>query len=990
MQELDKDPKIGTTGYTELGLGLGITGANRGAAAINRILDLRGITPEQAEIFNKFKDVAKSDPSQWAYDYATQGHRAVSTPAKLMGVQKPLYSALPEARILFGNFLGNALDTSDKYINFNSPYIPKKLLTFRNNLKSFREGMKDTTGVIEHYGSFGKSPTAAYHQLMRELPSMPIDKDSASFKNYIDNIVNEQKKNFSPTAAVPNFDDTNIRNRALSTHAGDDLVTGISKMLAANPNNVDALAQNLDGWGIRKTDKSFSDWTAKLKKQLGLDPTQQYLDLDKNKELLRKNFINEIDSPTLVGHINDTLAKGKTIEQVSGNPHLFTEFQNRLSHGRMLGASDDYSKVFSRVINLGRVASRPTLALGLGLTGLGAFNTFKNKENKPDLSNLVKKSNEDLTLREKLQAAAYGGAALASGNSISNQLHSLGLRKHNPFGEIKGAIIGGPDTRRESFGFQNKALQDAVNKQNSKLNAGFIPGFNVVRNPGAIYDSYVPIGTGNSIGQMRDLDYIVEVGDTANSNILANELKRSGGLRYRALTDYGMGNFNQPENWLGGKNMMKVHDMPNTYDRFFVPGKGIDMQGIQGRKANIHTNSIAVNPMFSSLEFLPKNKQNPFTLVGMGGGAGSRLLFSDVLDPILDQKNREVGTKFLTEKRNILDDIAEATVKTHGPNARVKLLLASLEGSDDPMNRQFIEKLIEQKNKGFSLDGKNPRWANVDFVPKLSQEELGKLYATADNITGLPGSTTAELMAIKGNKFLPKVVNIIPDTNNNWIPKHWDDNADFMAKNFQGSEKINFKDPSRASILSKIFSNRLAEDAITTRTPLINDYKEMTNTMLKDVRNKRIGNLGKLSLKGLAAGTSAYLLGKQLNKEATANIGVNIPAPDLGAIPSPKYLGKVPKAATMLSLLGLASLGYTNSGNNDNTVTPDSTISPPINNLPPSPAVNGKMSPELKKGLIGAGALVGTGLLSTYIYKKLKDKKKRDAQKAIYNSNYSD
>ena len=49
MQELDKDPKIGTTGYTELGLGLGITGANRGAAAINRILDLRGITPEQAD-----------------------------------------------------------------------------------------------------------------------------------------------------------------------------------------------------------------------------------------------------------------------------------------------------------------------------------------------------------------------------------------------------------------------------------------------------------------------------------------------------------------------------------------------------------------------------------------------------------------------------------------------------------------------------------------------------------------------------------------------------------------------------------------------------------------------------------------------------------------------------------------------------------------------------------------------------------------------------
>ena len=48
------------------------------------------------------------------------------------------------------------------------------------------------------------------------------------------------------------------------------------------------------------------------------------------------------------------------------------------------------------------------------------------------------------------------------------------------------------------------------------------------------------------------------------------------------------------------------------------------------------------------------------------------------------------------------------------------------------------------------------------------------------------------------------------------------------------------------------------------------------------------------------------------------------------------------------------------------------------------------MNPNLKKGLIGAGALVGTGLLSTYIYKKLKDKKKRDAQKAIYNSNYSD
>lgn len=68
------------------------------------------------------------------------------------------------------------------------------------------------------------------------------------------------------------------------------------------------------------------------------------------------------------------------------------------------------------------------------------------------------------------------------------------------------------------------------------------------------------------------------------------------------------------------------------------------------------------------------------------------------------------------------------------------------------------------------------------------------------------------------------------------------------------------------------------------------------------------------------------------------------------------------------------------------------TILPPqINqNIPDNNSDSNPMNPNLKKGLIGAGALVGTGLLSTYIYKKLKDKKKRDAQKAIYNSNYSD
>jgi hypothetical protein len=788
-------PTIGSSvGYSLPGLGL--LGANRASSRLADLIKLP-TSPEFYEASRLFTNSSNVNPEDFVQAYTNYGAGLAKRHVQHKGKAMPIGSALMEAKPALVRGMRKVAP---------EPILRKTGLL---QLMHFGDDPAVAAAAMEHYKAFEKGPLGAYKQMVAELPE--ISMSNANHKVMRGGqVLDDLPSKWSHILSLPREQ----RNNAL---------------MEGSP------------WGIMSKNKvDFNPFFDDLSERLGLNSAEA-LDSAQIKKKLNSTIFGAASSPTLVGHLNDRMAltKARTVADVAASPDYINRFSNLLMAGRMRHAPKSYGKWlgFARgVNNLARPAVRNTAA-GLALAGL-AYPSFKNRTSQPafDFSSYGKKA----SMGDHPNLNLAGGSGL--GLLAARQVKRDGLRSINPFAAVRGVVLGGADTGKGSFAFQTKALNDALNAKGLKSENW--AGYTVTPDEQVIGgDLYRTKPMSRRIVRNKDLDYLVQVGAHPEEGLFNHALNRRG-YRYRMLSDFGDGNFKQPSSWLGGRNWMKVHDDPNNYKRFFVPGHNIAQRG---RSANVVTPSIPVSDIFNKTPFQPKLAEDAFTLVGMGGGAGAPLMFPDahrVINPGDIAREKEY---FTTNARNILDDVMEATRKAHGDKARVKVMLGNALQNDTEFVDTFLKRLVKQ----------DKRYSNVDFINAVKQDELAReYYAKARNIVQLPGSTTAELMAMPG-EHTPRVVNLIPDESKWWMPKHWKSNADAFAKEFPGAKSVELGSNTRLKQLTDAFSEGLTPAV--NRTAKTFDASQIAKTISRDVKLKRLGNLGKVTG---AAGLGGYLINR--------------------------------------------------------------------------------------------------------------------------------
>jgi len=234
-----------------------------------------------------------------------------------------------------------------------------------------------------------------------------------------------------------------------------------------------------------------------------------------------------------------------------------------------------------------------------------------------------------------------------------------------------------------------------------------------------------------------------------------------GQPQYRIFSDFGPGNLNQPEMFLGGKNWMKAPRSP-IYTRNIVPG-GKHFDTPKAQKRNISVTTIPTSPVFekskSNIRLFPRTKR---VLVSSGSGVAWEKQF-----PI--------------ESRNF-----EAMSEALGKNYKVTVL------GGPNISAEYDEYLKEfsKKNKQFK------------YIQKVDQRGVGKLYRKSDIVMMVPGSTSAEFAAMPGRK--PKVIAVIPAKGQSL--EHLKSNAKWLEKEIGGTVTFNMPTKATAKDYSNIFS----------------------------------------------------------------------------------------------------------------------------------------------------------------------------------------
>lgn len=395
--------------------------------------------------------------------------------------------------------------------------------------------------------------------------------------------------------------------------------------------------------------------------------------------------------------------------------------------------------------------------------------------------------------------------------------------------------------------------------------------------------------------QLRGADAILQLGDSTNDMTLANARKRGAKL-YRMLTDYGDGNFKQPDYWLG-QNWMKVRD-PKLYDRLIVPGgaeKGLWDQLGRGRSRNINVDRIGVSPVFGLEKFEHTSGSSPKAMFTLGGGANGWVLGN----PNVKAINKY---NFIGKERTLFDDMLSALRAKHGDNAtldaylgtvvqkkqlildpatgklklgyapsdlRLSVKMRRLMDSMDPESRLY--KRLEQTSKGKKvLKYITNRYKGLNLIGQVPQSDIARAYATSDYIFALPGSTAAEFAAINGQKH-GNMIHLIP-SEADWSTRHFRGNAAFTNRIMQPNAKkniVSLLSKNRASDLTKAVREGGFKDWGRKAIPQGDNLAPMAKAIKRDIVLKRLGRVGKLGLLATPAiGAGAYLYKKHTNKKA--------------------------------------------------------------------------------------------------------------------------
>ena len=456
--------------------------------------------------------------------------------------------------------------------------------------------------------------------------------------------------------------------------------------------------------------------------------------------------------------------------------------------------------------------------------------------------------------------------------------------------------------RLDSFTAQTHATIDALRKGGVNVDDMILRATNNAVNPVTrVYDprlSFLPSDLDPK--RLRNADMLVQVGSHPAEDMLRNERLARGAKLYRVNTDFGPGNFMQPDNWLESLNWMKVNN-PKLYDRIITPGlKHFERIGempawMRGLRKSLNVGNIAVSPIFENMQF--SENLPTFTGTGrakamytFGGGAGG---FLGLGEPVLDEAAQ------LDLKRNrVLDDMLGALRKRHGNNFDLDLYVGN--ALDDvaaktvsgapttlPHNknvRRFLKQIEdalvpESERAGRGLGPLTAeqralaeRFRGLRIIRGVPQSEIAKAYANSDYIFMVPGSTSAEFASIKNNAkgVRGHLISIIPDEalkgrispgGRNWMPQHFTPNAKYVESILPPgtASRVNIASATRAIDLEKAVAAAGRSAGLTERAAAkrmlhpSKDWAKAVRTMKRDVRLGRAGRAGKFGLLALPA-----------------------------------------------------------------------------------------------------------------------------------------
>lgn len=717
----------------------------------------------------------------------------------------------------------------------------------------------ETEAAMEHYKEFAKGEANAYRQLMKEL-------------NHVEFVHLLGDGSVAPAAHEKGL--LSVWSNAL-TKADKDINKYVTDRIGFNgPDYTPFFKELRSNYGItsKMTPQQVQD---RLLEKLFYYGSPANLAENAEREMLA--YVAKRDGIMRDGeNIVDVLAKDKTgelrkmlneranglsmadIQYKINNP--ISKFSRLLIKGAYGGASNYYSNLTNIVDKLNGLRSIKPLALASALTGAGLYNVYNTgigpmlKNASADGDMIGEVLDEDVTPSGRVALELAGAVPGYLGTSNAIDIYKRrGWRKLNPFAPVKGVVFGGNinplGKGSGSFTNQSNALVKALT-QGDAIEAERIPAYNEPLNIDVVKDgkkfrvmdgdwSAREIGDMLSPKNLRDLDFVAQVGYHPGETAIERAMKNGDIARYRSLSDFKEGNFLQPDEWLGA-NQMKVFGDNNGYTRFIVPGGDIKQHG---RKGNIVVPNIAVSDIFRKTNF-NSDMSKPLGVMSIGGGSANVFPFTDI--------HGDDGFSFKTDEkgnvvRNIIDDFAEVFRNKHKGAGELHVHLGNSLDYDTPTGNMLgaLKKQHENEAKLIAAGKLKPEEArfkglNMVFDTLMPQKSMVNQFANATDLLLLPGSTSAELAAMGGDK-LPAIVSMLPDTTKAWVPGHWEGNADYLST-ILGSKKVGVNDPNRLNALTAAFATPSKRQA----PPVWLDGQNIQDTIMKDVKLDRLKGLGKM------------------------------------------------------------------------------------------------------------------------------------------------
>lgn len=311
-------------------------------------------------------------------------------------------------------------------------------------------------------------------------------------------------------------------------------------------------------------------------------------------------------------------------------------------------------------------------------------------------------------------------------------------------------IYGGTTTHADSnvFSTQRDALRqklqnvDANVNTHSNYNSRYLADFSLLSKE---YE-----------GKKKAAPIKIHVGSSPRSDAsLKLRQLLTGDVYYRQLSDFGDGNFDQPDVKFNGKNWMKAQKN-NTYDRNIVPGGDvfakINNPVPTAKHSNIDVASIPITG--SEVSNVAPNNMKKKVLVMGGSGIG----WGEYI-PFPAEKN--------------LGNLYEGFEKAYGKGNFEFNVLGGPNISD--YHRSHFESAA--KTYGFN------------YIPKVDgSAKVRELMLTSDMLVTAPGSSIADYASIKGHK--PKMLALVPNTGG-----HYDSNVKWLRNTFGGVDSLGVRMP---------------------------------------------------------------------------------------------------------------------------------------------------------------------------------------------------